>query len=239
VAWRGRRVTVRKLATRTAVAESLFGTGRAGGSAEPGLRRAAAKGGEVTTTVTASLAIAGRVVRRDGTPVPAVRVFLVAGDGTDVLRDAALDPVAATTDADGGFVLRGLPSAAFRLDVAASTAGDRGTCRTVSGPVRAGAADVRVVVEAGRAVHGRVLDAAGAGVAGAEVRCWSTDPASVSAASARTAGDGRFAVKSLDATPHVLRVLADGYATARREVPASGDEITVRLVAAGATDVEA
>lgn len=138
-----------------------------------------------------------------------------------------------TSDAEGRFDFRGLPVGPLRV-VARSR--DHVTA-AVDVEVRAGEAEtLRVPLQRGVVVTGRVVDAAGAAVADAHVQVEGSERWQW--ASATTDVDGRFALSGLDPQRTVVWVEADGRAPLRR-VLAAGERLGCRLVVAAPARVGA
>jgi len=127
----------------------------------------------------------GRVVESDGAPVPALAVVLLELREGE-LRGASLDAspaprlvaASATTDAEGVFVLECESVAGLRA-LGLDLGGPRGALRELEVDLAPGAtADLGdVALPPCGALAGRVVDAEGAGVAGARVRVGALPPA--------------------------------------------------------------
>lgn len=115
---------------------------------------------DVRLVVTYAGGVKGRVVQ-DGKPVTYFGAFVEEGD-------PILDRPVLVRAADGRFAIRGIVAGTWRIIVAGPSFGRK----TVTGVVVPENDDVDlgdIVVERGRALHGRVTDGSGAGVAGAQV----------------------------------------------------------------------
>lgn len=117
--------------------------------------------------------ISGVVVAADGTPVANAGVVLGSGGvhrarkTTDGRRIASPEPFRGTTDAEGAFRFEGLPPGERSIEVAAV---GFGPWRATIGDSSAGAShEVRVVLDAGAFLTGRIVDESGAPVADARV----------------------------------------------------------------------
>ena len=158
------------------------------------------------------------VLVRDGEGRPVADARVTVGGGR--LRSDLMTRREGRTGADGRFLADGLPPG--QVDVQA-THPEYGFCPEVpvAVPVE-GAERVEIVLDRGRVVEGRVVDAAtGLPVAGARVgRNWVLDRP------VTTDGDGRFAFRGWNEVPGWdfggLHCLADGYARGQLEVPAEG-----------------
>ena len=138
----------------------------------------------VTVEVAARGEIRGRVVRA-GRPIAGAEVLAFSP-----VRDA---PATTTTDATGGFTLRGLAPGAYAIgatsyDVAAFSSESRTARVTITGAEIVDG--VTVELDGGAAIAGTVVDQDGAAVAGAAVQF--ADPASGDLCQAVTGPDGEF-----------------------------------------------
>ncbi len=167
---------------------------------------------EAVATVSIALdaggALEGRVVEPDGTPVAAATLDLRAGRGSGIWGDPPL--ATATSGPDGAFALDGVPREGSATLVARAFAhADEWVPLDFSAD---GARPVDVVLAPACEVTGRVLDAAGAPVAGARVRAASSAEPVVAASAlaegdvvggepswveTRTADDGTFRLRCL------------------------------------------
>lgn len=150
--------------------------------------------------------IAGRVVDLDGKPLAAVEVKATERNMFAWRSD---DGVAATTGADGRFVLRDL-APGTRLDLVLTAPGF--VLETVSGVVAPPEQPLLVELTRAATVAGRVVDGFGAGIARARVvvKSVATDlprlTGGPTSASATAGEDGRFVVEG--ATPGTMELVA-------------------------------
>lgn len=185
----------------------------------------------------ASLAV--EVVDPDGAPL--------AGANVRVSRGLiGLVHLTQSTDEDGGAEFPAIPPGDYRLTVQAAgfVARSRPLLHTARLP--GGRDTLRVVLDRGATVAGRVVDTAGRPVAGAQVEAIAVSPfadeildadflAQVGVASqvARAGADGRFILAGLDIGALQLRAEAPGYAAGLSElmrVQASGRQPSVDIV---------
>jgi hypothetical protein len=110
--------------------------------------------------------------------------------------------------------------------------GEGGTLPAFVERVAAGTSGVRIVVERGHALRGRVLGPDGTALRDVEVQCATEVKGGASRGRARVAPDGSFVAKSLDASPHWVVAYAQGlaYAVIRGVVP-GGDPVELKLFA--------
>ncbi len=174
-------------------------------------------------------AVEGRVVDGEGRPVAGAFVEPVEERSVRSFRISAN----ATADGDGWYVLDGLPTGP-RSIAAEDGQGRRGVGEL---DVRAGENRLDIRLTGGAEVTGRVVDAEGAPVAGAEVmllaggRGWTRRQAT-------TGGDGSFRFEGVEDGEYRVRASKQGHATAESEplrvagAPVGGLE--VRLQAGGA-----
>jgi hypothetical protein len=172
----------------------------------------------VTVEVEPELAIEGVVMFADGSPVEGATI--------GVARDAPGGAVGsgnanfyggqqAASGAGGRFRVGGLASGNWRLNVSAGWQGDLNIRTKRTDPIAAGATDVKVVVETGGVIFGRVLDPRGKGVAALWVygNPEPKDGKPVEGAegrNARTREDGSFSLLGLtDATTYQVNVTAN------------------------------
>ena len=150
----------------------------------------------------AGFAIRGRVRDREGTGLPGV---LVRAEPPRGGQGATSD---AESEADGAFLLSGLPAGAYA--VVAEAAG----YARARASARAGAAPVEIVMDAGGTIVGRVVDADGRPVEGARVHGESAEAGSMGDhfvwGSTGEEGDGRFTIRDAAPSTYVLRVRASG-----------------------------
>jgi protocatechuate 3,4-dioxygenase beta subunit len=171
----------------------------------------------------AGASVAGIVVEREsGEPVPDARLALTAP--VPERRWAATG----TSGADGRFTLTAEPG---EYQLRAEGSGWRPATLPVS-VGSGGATEVRVELERGSALAGRVVDAAGRGVPGVEVLATGADGAS--GGFANTLGDGTFRLDSLDTRPYALAAGSPLAGLAVRSGIMPGEEpVTLRLEPAG------
>ncbi|HLU39862.1 MAG TPA: carboxypeptidase regulatory-like domain-containing protein, partial [Planctomycetota bacterium] len=151
---------------------------------------------DVVLTLAAGKAIAGIVVDDLGTPLAGMKVAAErARELSPGVRIRSSNTAeAATTDAAGRFVLRGLDAAT--ADV---TAWGPGHVRATVPGVAVGTSDLTVRLDRYGSIAGRVVDAAGSGVAGSSVRVRSAGAAGFGPIfepedTVQTDADGRFIV---------------------------------------------
>lgn len=169
----------------------------------------------LTVSLAPAVAVPGLVVDEAGKPV--------AGAEVDVIAAEAAPPKGevrgwSRTDASGRFRLDGLEPGE-RLTARVRASGFAALESTLP-PIPA---DVRFVLQRGRTVVGKVADASGRPVAGAEVRAWPADPAARPEDLLRareremrqtTARDGSFSFAAVPAGQLDLSVRAKGAAPA-------------------------
>jgi large repetitive protein len=164
--------------------------------------------------------VIGRVTAQDGTALAGVYVTAIE---TGARRDAGLDT--AMTDANGDYALTSVP------------AGDRRIAFTKTGFVRQEKSftaevgkDARVdaMLDRGLDLRGRVVDEAGQGVAGANVRVQSD---AESSGSTRTDPDGGFVISGLGDLRYAVVAQRNGYMEARLDdiSPAATSVVTLTL----------
>ncbi|HSB37109.1 MAG TPA: carboxypeptidase regulatory-like domain-containing protein, partial [Thermoanaerobaculia bacterium] len=182
--------------------------------------------------------ISGRVTDEKGQPVAAARVRIMREMGIRrLLLGAASNPAAvlggqgAQTAADGTFRLRGLePERNLSLE---ATKTGYAAARKPGVSLKAGDAikDVALVVRHGLEARGKVVDAQGQPVAGAEIRAIHREEGAMGGArvqmrlmgvaqdkpDAVTGGDGAYALKGLEEGQYALTVARVGFA--RKSVP--------------------
>jgi protocatechuate 3,4-dioxygenase beta subunit len=182
--------------------------------------------------------ISGRVTDEKGQPVAAARVRIMREMGIRrLLRGAASNPASVLggqgvlTAADGAFRIRGLePERNLSLE---ATKTGYAPARKPGVSLKAGDAvkDVALVVRRGLEARGKVVDAQGQSVAGAEIRAIHREEGMMGGArvqmrlmglaqekpDALTAGDGAFTLKGLEEGQYTLTVAREGFA--RKTVP--------------------
>jgi len=181
--------------------------------------------------------ISGRVTDEKGQPVAGARVRIMREMGMRrLLRGAASNPGSimggqgVLTASDGGFRMRGLEPER-NLSLEASKTG-YATARKPGFSVKSGDAikDVALVVRQGIEARGKVVDAMGQPVAGAEIRAAHREEGmggvrvqmrlmglSSDRPDAVTGNDGAFTLKGLEEGDYTVVVARDGYA--RKTVP--------------------
>ncbi len=182
--------------------------------------------------------ISGRVTDEKGQPVAAARVRIMRETGIRrLLRGAASNPASVLggqgvlTAADGAFRIRGLePERNLSLE---ATKTGYAPARKPGVSLKAGDAvkDVALVVRRGLEARGKVVDAQGQSVGGAEIRAIHREEGMMGGArvqmrlmgvaqekpDAVTAGDGAFTLKGLEEGQYALAVAREGFA--RKSVP--------------------
>ncbi len=202
-----------------------------------GLNAAASSSPPANLALRKAASISGRVTDEKGQPVAAARVRIVREMGMRrLLRGVASNPAAVLggqgtqTAADGTFHIRGLePERNLSLE-ASKTGYAAGRKPGVS--LKAGDAikNVALVVRKGLEARGKVVDAQGQPVAGAEIRAIHREDGLLGGArmqmrfmgaaekpDAVTGNDGAYALKGLEEGQYTLSVGRDGFA--RKSVP--------------------
>jgi hypothetical protein len=211
-----------------------------------------AKSGGVVIRTGGSGTVAGKVTGAAGEPLEGAAVTLTydwnakaapvpVGDAqpwlyAQLFWDPRAPPLAAVTDASGAFRMEGVPVGAF---VAEAVWGLERASATEPVVVRAGAQESVVVsLGLGRTIEGRVVDAAGAPVAGAAVNGFdpsNSDPRARPRASyARTDGDGVFRLRNADGGRWTLTATAAGFSPAAPATASPGDRgVEIRMTSLG------
>lgn len=182
--------------------------------------------------------ISGRVTDEKGQPVAGARVRIAREMGIRrMLRGAMSNPASflggqgVLTSSDGAFRLRGLePEKNISLEAAKT---GFATARKPGLSIKAGDAvkDVALVVRRGIEAKGKIVDAQGQPVAGAEIRAVRREEGAMGGArmqmrmmglnsdrpDAVSGADGAFALKGLEEGQYTLTVARDGFA--RKTVP--------------------
>src|SRR6266542_2220687 len=193
--------------------------------------------------------ISGRVTDEKGQPVATARVRIMRETGIRrLLRGAASNPASVLggqgvlTAADGAFRIRGLePERNLSLE---ATKTGYAPARKPGISLKAGDAvkDVALVVRRGLEARGKVVDAQGQSVAGAEIRAIHREEGMMGGArvqmrlmgvaqekpDAVTTGDGTFTLKGLEEGQYTLAVAREGFArktVPRLEVKATGENV--------------
>ncbi len=174
----------------------------------------------VDVILEAGAEVAGRVVALPG------RVPVAGASVRDATRGSGSVSVkgdgagGAPTDDAGRFVLRGV--AAGRRRIAATAPSRPPGEAPVDVPASGGRVEVEIVLPAGGAIEGRVLDATGAPRAGAVVSAFSAEVAG----KAEVDADGRYAIRGLPAGQAF--VFVEGMDEAKRSGPAGFRTVSVR-----------
>lgn len=124
-------------------------------------------GGDVVIEMDLALEMAGKVLFADGSPAVGVSVHAQkdgANDQPGMWGPGGMEAV--TTDASGGFRIRSLAPGNYRLQVQPSWAGTSNVKNKRTDLFAAGTTDVRIVVEAGGVIAGRVVNAKKEGLSG-------------------------------------------------------------------------
>ncbi len=141
----------------------------------------------------------------------------------------------AKTDAQGAFQFADLAAGTMTLDVSVEGIPSKGgwTVELLDGRAKRG---FQIVLGEGRSISGRVLDAEGLGIEGAELTLTSSDAQISTNASARSRTDGSFQFHGLEAGSYeITATLADEHGPPgdrHRLLPANVSKVEV-----GATDV--
>ena len=167
-------------------------------------------------------AIRGRVVSADGMPIEDIRVSIATDRHGTWLSNAGVVAVEAKSDASGRFALESLRDGVYELHFSSPEWMD------VKQHLRSGSSELTVTLQRGYRLHGRVIDAGGEAVAGAQLRF--QKEAGVSD------GDGHFDLRGIPTTAtgkHTLRASHARYGTAslRVEVPRAEDAPIVLALA--------
>lgn len=178
-------------------------------------------GGSIVTVALRRGSVLTGVVRCDGKPIADLAVRVAVRGESDELA-------AGTTDAAGSFRFVGLPPGEVYLQVRGARFQEEWKSLTIA---EGGVQHVEIELEAGKALRGRVLDAAtGAPIPGARVGdSWTMKRAVVSA------DDGSFELAGLKDNRYVMcYVRANGYAAFDENVGTKLDqELIVRLSRGG------
>ncbi len=199
--------------------------------AMPGIVAGVSSPGSVSIALQKAAGISGRVTDENGAPVPGARVRLARDMGIRALLRggpaALLGRPGVTTGPDGGFRLRGL-APQKNSTVEATKAGyvpakRYGLTLKVGESVK----DLALVVKRGLEGRGRVVDAAGQPIAGAEIRLTRPEGGpfrsmmiqiggmSREKPDATSAADGSFRVAGLEPGEYAVSVSREGYAAKR------------------------
>ncbi|HKE01665.1 MAG TPA: carboxypeptidase regulatory-like domain-containing protein [Planctomycetota bacterium] len=202
--------------------------------------RAATATGRVDAGETASVALvleeraafAGRVEMRDGSPVSGARVVALADDRVAMARlDLAIftrNAPSAVSGADGTFrFAEALEPRSWVL--VADAAGYAPAWSEPLRPGTAGAGAVRLVVARAWSLEGRVVDASGAGIAGAKVTLAPAGRPAELAAFATTDDAGAFRFERLGEGEWTVRARAQGMRPGETRVKAGEGVVEIRL----------
>ncbi|HEV8232674.1 MAG TPA: carboxypeptidase regulatory-like domain-containing protein [Thermoanaerobaculia bacterium] len=196
----------------------------------PGIVAVVAQPANVAIALQKASAIAGRVTDESGAPVPGARVRIARDTNVRALMrggpSAFLGRPGVTSGPDGTFRLRGL-SAEKNVTLEAAKTG-YATAKRHGVTVKPGETvkDVALILKRGLEARGRVVDAAGQPIPGAEVRLSQSERGGArfvfqmagmnrDQADATSGTDGSFRVAGLEAGEYALAVSREGYATKR------------------------
>jgi hypothetical protein len=162
----------------------------------------AASGAQVDIRLEPELSIDGAVTFSDGSPVEGIGVSAAreeTGPRPPGFDGGAIRSATTTTGAGGRFRLGGLSSGAWRLTVAAGRQGELNVRTKKTDPVAAGTTGLRVVVDQGGVVSGRVLDPRKRPLADVSLSAVVEDKSKNEGENrgARTKADGSFALVGL------------------------------------------
>jgi hypothetical protein len=149
-----------------------------------------------------------------GQPLPGAQVSVTSTSGADVYG---------TTASDGRFRLEAEPGEASVSAIAPGYA--QATLAATVGP--AGLADLRIPLEHGQTIRGRVIDASERGIPGVPVTASTSRSSSEHLMAAQTTHDGAFALGQLRSSPYVLVAgsPATGFAVVTDVVPGDSDVV--------------
>lgn len=177
------------------------------------VRHVVVPGGPVEVRLPAVAEISGRVEWPDATPcagllVAAVSVRRQRSYGPD--SDGVEGPGWAMTRADGSFRLRGMAVGAPKcLEIGRHRTGRQNVPTLWTDPIDPGTHDVRITVERGRSLRGRVVSPQGAALSGVSVLAWNVDdPWRSTLQTTCTGVDGDFVIDALGAPPWRVEVYA-------------------------------
>jgi protocatechuate 3,4-dioxygenase beta subunit len=166
---------------------------------------------DVVVELKPALGITGSVLYADGTPAANVQLYVrPVKPGGEPDRTGQIAPVSATSQADGSFTLEGLEDRHYKVIVQTSYWSEGASIQaTESDPVRPGSAPVRLTVQRGEEISGRVVSEDGRPVPMVAVTSRAegqTRPPSGLAISshAQSDGDGRFRLRGLMPGTHTL-----------------------------------
>ncbi|HSN89547.1 MAG TPA: carboxypeptidase-like regulatory domain-containing protein, partial [Thermoanaerobaculia bacterium] len=154
------------------------------------------------------------------------------------LEERPASPLAASTDAGGVFLLRGLGAGNWEMEITHASGKTRHEEKLEITEDREVRIDLRTA-----SLAGRVLDASGAGpVAGAKVTLESPDGRALILADTTSDSRGAFHLSEVSDGAWTLQVAKDGYASAREDVRIDGsplEDLEVRLQPTEGITVEA
>ena len=195
----------------------------------------------VTVELEPELSITGSVVLADGTGVEGVAITIQpeqrGSRGSPVPMQWSGGQV--FTGPAGRFRIRGLRAGQWRIHVQpAWTGGGANVQSKVSEPIAAGATDVKVVVEAGLSISGRVVDSAGKPAVGVQINAQPEKPTQQGGGGRGTQvrDDGTFEIQGLAPGMFTLNAAMPGGYGGRSG--ASFRPMTRRGIAAGTRDLE-
>ena len=186
-------------------------------------------------TLPRDLHLAGRVVDAAGAPVTGALVVLFADTGSTAQPPADFEPLPVMTRADGTFRFERVPGADYVVmadrKTASDSASERGSARV---SLRAHADGVEVKLRQLLDLTGRVVDAEGRPVPGAEVdvEAGSVRPEDPGEQQlhALTDGSGTFALRGLSGEAYALRVQSpDIYPVPLRQVTPGGQPLQLQV----------
>jgi len=183
-----------------------------------------------------SAGISGRVMNGEGKPVSGAIVSVKATTPAAGGQGHGLGGMQDQTEPDGTFLIEGLDPGTYGLTVAAS--GYRSAdVPPVTVANESDVPTVEVRLEPGRTVRGRVLDANGAGIAGAMVMTApsGTAPSGRGALPTTTDVNGTFLITAPADGPIDLTAVAQGFPPARATAvqPQDGVDVVLRAPRAG------
>ncbi|HEU4420145.1 MAG TPA: carboxypeptidase regulatory-like domain-containing protein, partial [Planctomycetota bacterium] len=178
---------------------------------------------DVAVALPPALSIEGHVVYEDGRPVPSAQLSPEPQQGNRAMW-MSIEQVT-VSGPDGRFKIPRVHPGQFRVRVHPPRTGLANFRACQSEVVAAGARDVRVVVEAGAVITGRVTDASGQGLA--RISVTAQQPGNDGSAFVETLQDGSFTVTGLeDGVAYTLNVNASSrpspYASLKRHDVAAG-----------------
>lgn len=176
--------------------------------------------GKARHTLKCGVEVRGTVYGLDGKPLPGAKVAW----GSDRVRSNALPEQ--TTDSQGRFVFGSVPNRTICLTVkAAGCAPELQQLRVGETPL-----EVRFDLKSARTLAGRVVDAAGNGIAGARVFVDSWRGVRTLVTSFKTGPDGSFLWNCAPDDEVVVDVMKDGYADNRGVRLQAGQQNIIKLI---------